>query len=537
MFMTGNRIFELRTKRNLTQEAFAELIMVSRQAVQKWEKNVSLPDTEKLVRISKIFNVSTDYLLGTENFNPAEEFRVKKEIQPRYASLHRWETYSSQMEDEYRQSIDEGKDIYKYKNLMDSITALEMSAYREQLADVVHTIIQNAPEQPDYPYNEPDDLDSIYALSKPDFPYVFDKPSERKLKNSIEGAWMGRICGCLLGKTVEGIRTNELIPLLKETGNYPMHRYILKSDMTEEIYNKYSFNLRNRCYADDIKNAPSDDDTNYTVLSSVIIEKYTDAFTCEDVGKTWLEKQPKNAYCTAERVAYLNIIKGFLPPESALYKNPFREWIGAQIRIDYYGYINPGDPKKAAYMAWKDASVSHVKNGLYTSMLIAAITAAASCCSSIKQAINYGLYQIPTTCRTYKAVTKIIKQHEDNVSQEQCFADIHKEYDEHSGYDWCHAISNTCIVIASLLYGNEDFSKTICLSVETGFDTDCNGATVGSIVGMLKGIGHISNKWTKPINNKLDTSIFGVETVSLDELNETTYKHILSYSSLFNNKA
>ncbi|MFA5153041.1 MAG: helix-turn-helix transcriptional regulator [Clostridia bacterium] len=101
--MIGDKIYELRKKHNLTQEAFAELIAVSRQAVQKWEKNTSFPDSDKLISISRIFNVSVDYILGIETMDPNQEFRVKREIQPSYQALHWWEVYSSQLGVEYQQ--------------------------------------------------------------------------------------------------------------------------------------------------------------------------------------------------------------------------------------------------------------------------------------------------------------------------------------------------------------------------------------------------------------------------------------------------
>jgi ADP-ribosylglycohydrolase len=82
------------------------------------------------------------------------------------------------------------------------------------------------------------------------------------------------------------------------------------------------------------------------------------------------------------------------------------------------------------------------------------------------------------------------------------------------------------IVAASLLYGGSDYGKSICMAVETGFDTDCNGATVGSILGMANGIESIPEYWTKPINDTLHTSIFGVDTVKISDRVKVTMGHI-----------
>lgn len=82
------------------------------------------------------------------------------------------------------------------------------------------------------------------------------------------------------------------------------------------------------------------------------------------------------------------------------------------------------------------------------------------------------------------------------------------------------------IVVASLLYGNGDFGKSVCMAVETGFDTDCNGATVGSILGMSNGIKSIDKKWSTPFNDTLKTSIFGIGDIKISEIVKTTMKHI-----------
>lgn len=519
----GNSINKIRTNANMSQGQFADLFSVSQQSVQKWETNSAIPELSKLVMIAKHFGVSLDALILGNGNRIVEELKSTREIKPQYQNIADWEFYSSYILNEYRQSIEEGLDIGQYSDVFKAVSQLPKNEIKKKLGDVLFSVISGAKQMKDYKYNEPSDLDSIKELLAP---YSYNTSGIKDIEKKIKGAWFGRICGCMLGKPIEGIRTDELIPFLKETDNYPMHRYIYKSELSNEILSKYKFPFASRMYADETDGMPVDDDTNYTVLAQLIIEKYRKDFTPYDVSRAWLDYQPKSAYCTAERVAFCNFVKGYVPPESAIYKNPFREWIGAQIRADYFGYINPGNPELAAEMAWRDASISHTKNGIYGEMFVASMLAVAAETDNFEDIIKGGLAQIPYTSRLYEAVTEVLNGFKNGVSQKETFNNIHKKYDEYTGHGWCHTISNAMIVTAALLYGNGDYGKSICMAVETGFDTDCNGATVGSIIGMARGIDNIPETWTKPINDTLHTSIFGVGTIKISDRVQLTLKHI-----------
>jgi ADP-ribosylglycohydrolase len=209
-----------------------------------------------------------------------------------------------------------------------------------------------------------------------------------------------------------------------------------------------------------------------------------------------------------------------------VYQNAYREWIGAQIRGDYFGYINPGNPQLAAEMAWRDGCISHVKNGIYGEMFIAAMLAVAAVNDNIRDILLGGLAQIPHTSRLYEAVMQVLTGFENGISQDDCFRAIHKQFDEHTSHGWCHTIPNAMIVAATLLYGGGDYSKSICMAVQAAFDTDCNAATVGSILGMAYGSGIIDEYWRKPIGGTIHTSIFGVGTVKITDRVKMTLKHI-----------
>lgn len=519
----GRMINKLRTDAGLSQQQFARVFGVSQQSVGKWENGTSQPDLEKLMKISKYFDISLDALILGNDSRVVEEMKYTKKMKPKYSNLHPWESYSSDLLTEYEQSTEEGLDIAIYKDLFAAVSRLPQDETKKKLGDILFDIVLNAKQRDDYPYIEPSDLESIQALRQP---YDCEEHHTGRLEERISGAWMGRVCGCMLGKTVEGIKTDELVSFLKETGNYPMHRYICRKDLNEDILSKYTFHFINRIYADEIDGMPVDDDTNYTVLAQIVIDKYGREFTPYDVSRTWLDYQKKDAYCTAERVAFCNFVKGYEPPQSASYQNPYREWIGAQIRADYFGYINPGNPEKAAEMAWRDASISHIKNGIYGEMFVAAMIAVSAVTQNLEDIILGGLAQIPSTSRLYEAVKGVFDDYQNGVSCKEVFRKIHKKYNEYTVHGWCHTISNAMIVAASLLYGNGNYGKSVCMAVETGFDTDCNGATVGSILGMANGIGSIPDCWTKPIHDTLHTSIFGVDTVKISDRVAKTMEHI-----------
>lgn len=447
-----------------------------------------------------------------------------REICPSYDLPHTHDRYMENLSVEWMQCRDEGLDVEPLKPLMDSIAALKPSRHKAALADTLFDMICELPMRPDYPYQEPSDLPGIRALCNP--APVLPPVNRDALYDKVHGAWIGRIVGCLLGKPVEGYSEERLRALLELTHNYPMNRYVMEKDYPTDLDERAAARLPGHALADRIPYAVSDDDTNYTVLGWLLIERYGRDFKPDNVMELWGNSQMRNAYFTAERAAFDNYFRGFRPPMTALYQNPYREWIGAQIRGDYFGYINPGDPAAAADMAWRDASISHIKNGIYGEMFASAMIAAAAVESDLETVLNVGLSQIPHTSRLHEAITKVIRDYHAGISFEQFSAIFKEDYPYTSEHVGVHTIPNAVLVAAALLYGQGDFGKSICMAVQNGLDTDCNGATVGSVIGMICGASNIPAQWTEPLNGKLQTEIASLGVVSITDMVDRTMKHL-----------
>ncbi len=436
---------------------------------------------------------------------------------------------------EYEQGVLEGRDVEKYRKLCEAIAEMDENTLRamEPALTTLGDEIAASPMKQDFPYEESSDYDVIVTASagkgkNPTLPAWKDRES---LRHRIKGAWLGRMAGCLLGKPVEGYHRPELYAILKGSDNYPMKKYMRYHELDKETVERLQL-PETRFWADTLHDgiSPADDDTNYTVLGLKIIERFGRDFSSHDVMQGWLSFLPYLATCTAERVAYRNAAAGMLPPATATYKNPYREWIGAQIRADFYGYVNPGDPITAASMAFRDASISHIKNGIYGAMFVAAMLAAAAVTDSVDDILDAGLSVIPCNCRLKRDVELVRSWYREGLNGEAIIEKIHSCYNENSQCGWCYTNSNAMIVTMALLCGQGDFGKSICLSVQAAFDTDCNGATVGSIVGMMVGDSGIAKEWTEPFGGRLYTGIQGYNLVDAEVLTEKTLSLIPGYT-------
>jgi ADP-ribosylglycohydrolase len=342
--------------------------------------------------------------------------------------------------------------------------------------------------------------------------------SHKKLREKLHGAWLGRCCGCLLGKPVEMIPKEDQWAFLKRTNQWPLQYY-----MTSNPEEDKKFWAANSFFQNIHDGMPIDDDTNYTVIGLNIVKASGKKFQPLDVAAYWLANVPALCTCTAERVAYRNFANLILPPMSGSYRNPYREWIGAQIRADFFGYVCPGNPELAAELAWRDACISHVKNGIYGEMWVAAMLAASFVTDDIVAVIEAGLAQIPQKSRLHEQIKNVIEWYRTGVDFDEALARIHQ-----LSYSPVHTINNAMIVAAALLWGGGDFGKTICLAVQSALDTDCNGATAGSIIGMIAGVRKIPARWSEPLKDTLNTSVAGYTKVSIAAMAEETVKMIES---------
>ena len=159
--MLADKLVELRKRRKISQEKLAEKLNVSRQAVQKWESGLSLPDTDRIVGIARFFDVSIDWLLSMPDHSTTEELRLRRNFIPHYQKMKLWEVFSSDLMVEYRQSMDEGRDVENLFDLFQAVAALPAGHHREQLSDTLFSMVQSKPMRSDYAYVEPNELEAI----------------------------------------------------------------------------------------------------------------------------------------------------------------------------------------------------------------------------------------------------------------------------------------------------------------------------------------------------------------------------------------
>jgi ADP-ribosylglycohydrolase len=365
--------------------------------------------------------------------------------------------------------------------------------------------------------DEPESFDEILAEAEP---ATAATPGD-DLGERIAGAWLGRAAGCVLGKPVENIPREGIRAIAQATGNWPVSSWFTAVGLPGDVSERWPWNRASRptSLAENIDGIPEDDDLNFTILGVIVLERHGTGFTTADVAKAWMDYLPAGRIFTAERVALRNLLEGELPPETASRRNPFREWIGARLRVDAYGWAAPGDPVSAARMAWEDARLSHTANGVYAAMFMAAAHAASLTERSSAACAEIGLSVVPARSRLADA----LRTARELAGSEQDWEDIVDALEASYGhYHWVHAINNTALVAAALHRFDRDFSAAICAAVQGGLDTDTNGAAVGSVLGALVGRNGIPAGWVEPLHGRFSTSLPGYDGATVDELARRT---------------
>lgn len=370
---------------------------------------------------------------------------------------------------------------------------------------------------------EPTDLDLIEARC-PDWPAR--PPDARAVTASaLEAAWLGRAAGCLLGKPVEKLPLAGIRALARATGNWPLRTWFTARGLPPELTAAYPWNKRSAAtsLAENIDGMPEDDDLNYPLLNLLLLQRHGRAFTTADVARLWLDELPAGRTFTAERVAYRNLLAGVEPPFTARHHNPFREWIGALIRADVHGWTNPGDPAAAAAQAHRDATLTHTGNGVYAAMFTAALIAeAAAGQGDVHACLNTALAVVPPASRLARAVRHAVRLARASEDFETVVDALHAA---HHAYHWVHAVPNTALIAAALTHADGDFTGSVCRAVSGGWDTDSNGATAGSVAGLLAGSpAALPDRWTGPLKNRLATSVADFDDTGFDNLAQLTHR-------------
>ena len=392
------------------------------------------------------------------------------------------------------------------EGLADKMAEIE-AICSEKLAE-----LRALPEDPALRAAEPNDLAGIRALRPAGARRYWTELPAADYRERLEGAILGRFAGCVLGSIVECWEIEKMERWAAYLGDvFPPADYWSAAERPQDL--KYQTSLRERFTRSKMDGVPTDDDIIYTQLGLLILEDYGLDFSLDDVGAAWMKYLPHAA--TAEGVALRNLHAGTPAAQAAVVDNPFMFWIGADIRSDPWAYAAPGYPEKAAEFAWRDASISHRRNGIYGAMYFSAVIAAAFALGDPMQALEAGLAEIPADCLLARELRWALDIADDIKDYRAARAAVDSRY---AGMHRIHTINNAALTVWGLRIGGDDYSKVIGETVAMGLDNDCTAATAGSIFGAAYGKSAIPAHWTQDFNNKVYSYINGVETFALNDL-------------------
>jgi len=359
---------------------------------------------------------------------------------------------------------------------------------------------------------EPNDLHAVRALRPAGPRRMWPAFDASVYRDRLEGALLARMAGCTLGAPVEFWSIESMKNLARENNErFPPKDYW--SYVPDPFKKRYQLSPRQAYTRTHMDGVPVDDDIAYTLLGLLVVEDHGPKFTVADNGKAWIKYLPYA--CTAEDIALKNLKKGVPASQAGAKDNPYCEWIGADIRSDPWGYMAPAYPEFAADMAYRDAYISHRRNGVYGEMYFSAVIAAAFAVNDPVEALEIGLTEIPRSCAMAQAVRWALTEAPKIRNYKQARAAVDKKF---AGMHGVHTILNACLTIWGVTIGGLDLDKVLGETVAMGLDNDCTAATAGSIVGAVVGKKGVATHWTKSFNNTVHSYLIKKPNFRIDDL-------------------
>ena len=445
-----------------------------------------------------------------------------------------WTTPYHLLRDECVQRLDEGcvipADLRARIDALDS-RADAWSARTERLHDELAAL----PADPALAAREPDEWDESRRLCPPAPSLPAWSPGEAELLDRLHGAWTFRAAGCALGKPVENWSAPDIRRYLLARDAWPLRDYF---SLAAAIHpGAEDLRLHASCHAsarEHIAFMEPDDDIHYTLVALAVLERAGPGFRWADVAAAWRDLLPVGALCTAEAQAMINLLPrsaqtsahgwgiasgefnlAAAPAFTRSHRNPFREWIGAQIRSDGWAWAAAGDPALAADFAYRDACWTHTRNGIYGALFFAAVQAAAFVEREPTRLVEIGLAHIPAECRLARLVRQVRDWCAVDADWEATLARVQAVC---AGMSPVHTINNAAVCVLALLHGRGDPARSLSIAVSAGWDTDCNGATVGSVLGAMHGRRALPAAFAEPLRDRCVAKVIGFTEISFTEL-------------------
>ena len=366
------------------------------------------------------------------------------------------------------------------------------------------------PEDPAMRAAEPDDLDAIRALRPDGQRRYWSELPEATYRDRLEGAWLGRCAGNVLGSIVELWDIDKMEAWAEHLGDaFPPVDYWSEAERPNEL--KYETSRRDAFTPSKMDGVPTDDDLIYTQLGMLVLEEYGLDFSVDDVGAAWVKYLP----VSPASPVLPNLQAGVPAQEAAVVDNPTQFWIIGDIQSDPWGYAAPGYPAKAAEFSWRNAIICSRRNGIYGAMYFSAVISAAFALGDPMAALEAGLSEIPADCVLARELRWALEAADSIKDYRAARAAADERY---AGMHPVHTINNAALTVWGLAIGGDDFTKVIGETVAMGLDNDCTAATAGSIFGAAYGIGAIPEHWTRNFNNRAHSFIIGQPEFAIDDM-------------------